>query len=120
MSHAAISLGGNLGSVAENFRMAIDRLSSAGIEIQQKSAIFRTAAVGESTGDYHNAAAILQTSLSPDHLLQTLNETESTLGRVRNGNWSARTLDLDILWYDDVVCETPRLTLPHPACWYRR
>ncbi len=65
-----------------------------------------------------NAAGVLQTSLSPEALLDVLLQVEKQFGRIRSDNCSGyqdRTLDLDLLLYDDMVMRSAKLTLPHPA-----
>ena len=67
-----------------------------------------------------NAAALLETSLPPAELLARLQRIELHLGRTRETRWAARTLDLDLLLYDNLVLNTPYLTLPHPRMAFRR
>jgi deoxyadenosine/deoxycytidine kinase len=67
-----------------------------------------------------NGAVKLSTSTPPQELLAGLEKIEADLGRHRGVHWAARTLDLDLLLYDDLVCESPRLTLPHPRMSFRR
>ncbi|MGB5062350.1 MAG: 2-amino-4-hydroxy-6-hydroxymethyldihydropteridine diphosphokinase, partial [Candidatus Competibacter sp.] len=64
--------------------------------------------------DYLNAAAALDTMLAPDELLAALQTIETAQGRTRTVRWGPRTLDLDLLLYDQLVLDEPRLTLPHP------
>src|SRR5690606_34005858 len=71
---------------------------------------------GASQSSYANAVCVVETLLSPHELLQHLQKIENHFGRVRSGHrWSARTLDLDVLLYDDRVLATPELTIPHYA-----
>jgi len=65
--------------------------------------------------DYVNAVALLETDLAPLVLLDALQAIEARHGRVRERRWGPRTLDLDLLLYDEKVMATPRLTLPHPG-----
>lgn len=65
--------------------------------------------------DYCNAVALLATALKPDDLLQRLQALEQAQGRERHLRWSSRTLDLDLLLYDDAVINDERLTVPHYA-----
>jgi 2-amino-4-hydroxy-6-hydroxymethyldihydropteridine diphosphokinase len=69
---------------------------------------------------YLNAAATLETTLSPQQLLAQLQRIENELGRVRNERWGPRTIDLDLLLYDQLELETPELMLPHPRMSFRR
>src|SRR5262249_33520693 len=70
-------------------------------------------------GDYLNAAAALRTGRSPDDLLQLLLQIEASLGRVRSERDGPRTIDLDLLLYDDLTRDDPQLTLPHPRMHQR-
>lgn len=65
-------------------------------------------------GDYLNAVLRVRTVLTPLALLHTLQAIETEFGRVRRERWGARTLDLDLLFYDDLVLVSDELTLPHP------
>ena len=67
-----------------------------------------------------NAAAVLETTLDPFGLLHVLQEIEERFGRVRTVRWGERTLDLDLLLFDDRIVDTPELTIPHPRLAERR
>lgn len=69
----------------------------------------------ESQPDYINAVAKLETQLSPHNLLNELQQIENNQGRVREKRWGSRTLDLDILLYDDLQINEQHLTIPHPG-----
>jgi 2-amino-4-hydroxy-6-hydroxymethyldihydropteridine diphosphokinase len=71
-------------------------------------------------GPYLNGAARVETSLDPQALLRTLAGIETSLGRQRTERWGSRTIDLDLLLYDRLVCRTPLLTIPHPRMAWRR
>lgn len=122
MSRCWIALGGNQGSVSETFRRAAELLrQTPGITVTQLSQLYTTAPVGaDAGGEFLNAAAELQSTLSPFELLARLHEVESQLGRARTVHWGPRTLDLDLLLYADQQVSTPTLTVPHPHLWYRR
>ena len=76
---------------------------------------YKTQAIGPGNQpDYINAVACLNTQLSPLDLLDCLQQIEQQQGRVRTIRWGARTLDLDILLYDQQVIDSERLTIPHP------
>jgi 2-amino-4-hydroxy-6-hydroxymethyldihydropteridine diphosphokinase len=70
--------------------------------------------VGPPQPNYINGCALLETTLTPGELLGRLLAIEQKFGRVRQQIWGPRTLDLDLIFYDQVICETPDLTLPHP------
>lgn len=123
MANVLISLGSNVGCREENLQRGVDLLhGTPGIQVEGVSGWLATRAVGGPTGqpDFLNGAALLRTSLSPEALLARLQEIEAQLGRVRTERWGPRTLDLDILLYDDLVIETDRLRIPHPAMTWRR
>jgi 2-amino-4-hydroxy-6-hydroxymethyldihydropteridine diphosphokinase len=117
-----VALGGNLGPVRETLDRAVAALRSMPeFEVGRISSFFRTPAVGEHAGgDFLNAACEIVTELDPLTLLNSLQILETRLGRTRERHWGPRTLDLDLLLYGSDVISTPRLTVPHPACWYRR
>jgi 2-amino-4-hydroxy-6-hydroxymethyldihydropteridine diphosphokinase len=117
MPTAYIGIGSNLGDRARNLDAALGRLrGQAGIQEVAVSGLYETPAVGGPAGQgpYLNAAARLQTTLEPPELLAVLQRIEGELGRVRRERWAARTIDLDLLLYDDRVVATESLTVPHP------
>jgi len=69
---------------------------------------------------YINAAGIIQTTLPPMELLETLQKIETDFGRIRTERWGARTLDIDILLYENRIVELPTLTIPHIEMLHRQ
>lgn len=122
MFQCAISLGGNVGDVPSTFAEAVRLLEATGHVAGLKiSRVYRTVPMGIAAGDpFQNAAAVFETALVPLDLLDLLQDIEHRCGRVRTMHWGPRTLDLDLLLYGDEVIDSPRLTIPHPAMWYRR
>lgn len=122
MSACWIALGGNLGSVEQTFEQALAQLDQTpGLSLVCRSQNYTTAPVGTNSGDqFLNAAAEFETSRSPLELLGILQSVETQLGRIRTLRWGPRTLDLDLLLYDQEVLTSPTLTVPHPHLWYRR
>lgn len=116
MACAYIGLGSNLGEPAEQLRQAFEALSLVdGIEDIQSSPWYQSPAVGPGEQpDYVNAVAKIRTPLPPAMLLAAMQAIENQQGRVRNIRWGARTLDLDVLLYDDLIMHTDVLTIPHP------
>lgn len=111
----AIALGSNLGDSLTILKSAIETLNnSPEIEVKSHSSWYQTAPVGPPQPDYINACAILEVTLEPQQLLAKLLEIEIKFNRIRQEKWGPRTLDLDLLLYDNLVLETPTLTLPHP------
>jgi 2-amino-4-hydroxy-6-hydroxymethyldihydropteridine diphosphokinase len=122
MTRCYLALGGNTGPVEQTFDRALSELGAEPrLALGQSSSLHRTRAVGPRAGDdYLNAVAELDTSLAPLELLDRLMALEDRAGRIRTGRWTPRPLDLDLLFYGSEIIDLPRLTVPHPACWYRR
>lgn len=122
MNTCWIALGGNLGDVAATFDAALSQLQrNAGVHVVRRSRLYDTSPIGRAAGSrFLNAAAELRTTLEPAVLLDRLQGLEEDFGRTRNVHWGPRTIDLDLLLWGEKVIETPRLTVPHPALWYRR
>ncbi len=126
MSTAAIALGANLGDRRRNIESALALLASAPtVRVVKVSTLLENPAVGGPAGapDFLNAAAVLETELSPEALLDRLLEIERGLGRVRGAaekRNDPRPIDLDLLLYEDRVVRTDRLALPHPRMHQRR
>jgi 2-amino-4-hydroxy-6-hydroxymethyldihydropteridine diphosphokinase len=120
-SLAALSLGGNLGDVRTTFERALDALlASPRITLVARSSLYRTAPWGPvPQPPFLNMAVLVSTSLSPHALLDMCLAIEIEEGRVRVERYGPRTLDIDILSYDDLVHTDERLTLPHPRLMER-
>lgn len=123
-SPAWIALGANLGNRDAALRAALAQLQSPDVRVIRVSSFFETDPVGGSPGQprYLNAAAELATSLTPEALMQRLLDVERAGKRVRDPHErnAPRTLDLDLLFYGDLVLDTPELQLPHPRLHQRR
>jgi 2-amino-4-hydroxy-6-hydroxymethyldihydropteridine diphosphokinase len=122
MAIAYIGLGSNLGDRAENLKNAIKEISSL-----PRVAVFRKSTVTETEPvDYRdqprflNQVIIIETALAPLDLLAALKNTEQELGREKSIPKGPRSIDLDILLYDDMILETEELTIPHPEITNRR
>lgn len=113
---AYIGLGSNLGDRKKNLDDAVRLLSGMrGIEAVKVSSYYETEPVGyEEQGLFLNAAARLETTLTPRELLDVCQDIEIRLGRVRTVRWGPRTIDLDILLFGDATIDTPELEIPHP------
>lgn len=115
MSFAYIALGSNLGDKEKNLRRALLLLTQQGVEVVRVSSFLSTEPYGVTDQpQFLNAVACVRTSLAPLALLAVLLATELAMGRVRLRHWGERNIDLDLLLYEDVVLDTPRLRLPHP------
>lgn len=114
MATAYIALGSNLGDRLASLRAAVAGLADVGTVVAVSS-VYETDPVGVvDQPAFLNAVLRLRTSLPPHELLAVLLAIEAALGRVRPYHHAPRTLDLDLLVYDDLVLDTPTLTLPHP------
>jgi 3-oxoacyl-[acyl-carrier protein] reductase len=117
MTTAYIALGGNLGERSDYLERALAALrQTEGVEVVRVSPVYETRPVGGPAGQgaYLNAVAELRTERAMHDLLNVLLAIEQSLGRVRQERDGPRTIDLDLLLYDDRVHTDARLTLPHP------
>ena len=123
MPSAYVGLGANLGDREATIRRAVELLAEReGIEVLAVSALRETDPVGlEDQPRFMNGAAVLETTLGPRALLETLLEVERVLGRTRDGpRFGPRAIDLDLLLYGDETVEEPGLTVPRPRLHERR
>jgi 2-amino-4-hydroxy-6-hydroxymethyldihydropteridine diphosphokinase len=123
MADVLIGLGGNVGEVRATFRKAIANICGmTQAALLARSSDYATPPWGdERQARFVNACIEIETSLDPHALLFTLHKIESKFGRDRSHEtrWGPRTLDLDLLAYDDVSMQKPELTLPHPRLFER-
>lgn len=116
MAMVFIALGANLGDPSAQANDAIAEIATlTSTQVLQTSPFYRSKPLGpQDQPDYLNAVLQIETQLSPLELLLSLQKIEKNLGRVRKSNrWGPRTLDLDILLYDNVILATDILTIPH-------
>ncbi|MBF0122014.1 MAG: 2-amino-4-hydroxy-6-hydroxymethyldihydropteridine diphosphokinase [Candidatus Omnitrophica bacterium] len=110
-----LGLGSNLGDREKNIRDAVELLNNSGVKILKLSKIIETNPVGGPPQDlFLNAAVKAETALLPQELLKTCLKVEADLGRMRTVLNGPRTIDIDILLYDDCTINTPELVIPHP------
>lgn len=125
MAKAIIITGGNLGDVKDTLRRAQQAINKELGIILRCSHNYESKAWGfTSAENFYNQAIILDTDYSPEELLDKVLEIEERLGRNREEEarvkaqtgemYAGRAIDIDILFYDDLVIDTPRLTIPHP------
>ena len=123
MAEAFLALGGNLGDVRETFERAIALLcSDSAVTLTARSSDYRTPPWGVTDQPaFLNAVIGVATTLGPDALLHRALACERALGRdrARERHWGPRTIDIDILAYDDLDLHDPDLTLPHPHLFER-
>ncbi len=112
---AYLALGSNLGDRLETLRRAARVLDARpGIEVIRSSRVYETEPVGPPQPAYLNAVLEVRTDLEPRALLEACLAVEAELGRVRAERWGPRSLDVDVLTYDDLQVDEPDLTIPHP------
>lgn len=123
MASALIALGGNVGDVRATFKKAIANIRGmTQAALLARSSDYSTPPWGdERQANFINACIEIETSLDPHALLFTLQKVEAKFGRerARERRFGPRTLDLDLLAYDDVILQKPELTLPHPRLFER-
>jgi len=115
--NAYIGLGSNLGRRKKNITAALGALETTReIEIVKVSSLYETEPLGgpDDQPKFINAVAHVRTTLSPERLLAVCFHIEDSLGRKRAIRWGRRTIDLDLLIYEQEIRATPDLTLPHP------
>lgn len=116
VANVLIGLGANLGDRLATLEAALEQIrETTGIELHRSSPWLETEPAGGPPNQtpFLNGAAWLKTQLAPAALLARLHEIEQSLGRERGEEWGPRTLDLDLLLYDDLVLNTPELQIPH-------
>lgn len=115
-SHVYIGIGSNLDNPVKQTLSAVRHLQQTPhINVEQTSPWYQSQAIGpKGQPDYINGVCHITTTLSPLELLDALQEIEKAHHRERHVKWGPRTLDLDILLFDDIRVQTERLTIPHP------
>ena len=117
---AYLSLGSNLGDRAANLATAVEHLRALG-RVSRISSWYETEPVEVTEQPWFlNGVVELQTELTPVVLLSNLLQIERAMGRVRNQPKGPRSIDIDLLLYDDETVNTPELTVPHAAMHERR
>ena len=114
---AVLALGSNLGDREGFLRLAVQELGPV-----RRSQVWETDPIGgpERQGPYLNMVVVVRTDLDPFALLRRCQRVERLAGRVRDVRWGPRTLDVDLLFYDDMVLSSDDLTVPHPRYAERR
>lgn len=121
MNKAYLSLGSNEGQRERWLQQAQEHIAINCGTITATSPIYETAAWGiTNQPDFLNMVLGIETYLSPNELLQSILNIETSLGRVRTVKWGPRTIDIDILFYNNEVINQPGLTIPHPFLQERR
>ena len=117
-----LSLGSNQGNKLENLQQAVDLIAEKIGIISKISSIYKTAAWGFESNDFYNICLQVSTGLNPENLLKTITEIELLLGRKRTSEkeYKARTIDIDILFFDNEIIFSKELIVPHKEMLNRR
>lgn len=122
MKQVVLLLGGNIGNRLDFIHRAQQKIEQRAGKIIRSSAVYESAPWGFSAeNSFYNQVVIVETSLSPFDILEDILTIEKELGRTRSGkSYSSRTMDIDILFYEQEIIETPELVIPHPQLHKRR
>lgn len=121
MNNAFLLTGGNIGDRVTNLAKAAGLIEAEVGKIIKRSLLYETAAWGTiNQQDFLNQVLQVETGLSANKLLQTILAIEQKLGRVRNEKMGPRTIDIDILFYNDIITSSADLVIPHPHLPVRR
>lgn len=122
MNRACLILGSNKGDTLKNLNEAKTLIETYAGNIALTSSVYQTSAWGNTDQpDFLNQAVCINTVLSPEKLLEVLLNIEQQLGRIRSEQkWEERTMDIDILFYNDEIIDQPNLKVPHPYMQERK
>lgn len=122
MKEVGIGMGSNLGNRLEILQQAVSFIKELSGEDFRISSVYDSEAWGyDSLNSYYNMVLVFRTYLSADDLLESLLEIEQRLGRIRiDKSYSDRSIDLDLLFYGDLIRNEEHLILPHPRMVFRR
>jgi len=125
MATVFLLLGSNLGDKLQHLKKVLKKIEMSAIDIVAKSAIYSSMSWGyTSENDFFNAVVQLKTELHPDELLILIQNIEQELGRERMNSkverYSDRIIDIDILYYDDLIFKSTALEIPHPRLHERK
>lgn len=115
MSTIFLSLGGNIGDVQKQLELTRVYISQRIGRIEKESKIYKTEAWGNTEQpNFYNQCVEVETGLSPLDVLNTCQQIERDLGRIRKKKWGPRPIDIDVLYYDDEIIDEKDLHVPHP------
>lgn len=121
MNGIYILLGSNMGNRLEYLREAEQQLILSGIQVLDESSIYETEPWGKTDQDWFlNVVLQIDTSKTAKELLDILLQTEKSLGRIRKEKWGERSIDIDLLYFNDEILESELLTIPHSGIEDRR
>jgi 2-amino-4-hydroxy-6-hydroxymethyldihydropteridine diphosphokinase len=123
MTHQVyLGIGSNLGSPRDNCETAIYNINALPeCVLKASSSFYKTEPYGNKDQNWFvNTTILIETSIEPSKLLKLLLAIEEKMGRTRKEKWGARIIDIDILFYDDLIIDQPNLRIPHPEQIHRR
>jgi 2-amino-4-hydroxy-6-hydroxymethyldihydropteridine diphosphokinase len=121
MKKTYLLLGTNLGDRKRNLEQAIELLEVKGLKIKGRSSIYETAAWGfVDQPSFYNQALEAMTDYSPKELLLIVKSVENEMGRIKKEKWQERLIDIDILFYNDMIVNDEHLVIPHPEMQNRK
>jgi 2-amino-4-hydroxy-6-hydroxymethyldihydropteridine diphosphokinase len=121
MNRTYLLIGGNVGNRLENMKKAAELIGQKAGEIGKRSAMYETEAWGKNDQPaFLNQVLRVQTELEPQALLAAILDIEQAMGRKREEKYGPRTIDIDILLYNDLVLDSDQLSIPHPQLHLRK
>ncbi len=116
MYQVFLGIGGNLGNKHDNFDKVYTFIKNELGVIIKSSSVYETPPWGfDAKENFWNQVLVIETKISPEELLKKITEMENRFGRERGtGGYTSRKMDIDILYFDELVLETKKLTIPHP------
>lgn len=121
MENVYLLIGGNLGNRESNMQKALNLISVSIGNVIKKSSIYQTAAWGNTNQpNFLNQVLVCETALNPQQVLTQIHIIETIFKRIKLEKWGSRTMDVDILFYNDCIIDTPNLKIPHPLLTERR
>ncbi|WP_434304025.1 2-amino-4-hydroxy-6-hydroxymethyldihydropteridine diphosphokinase [Clostridium botulinum] len=114
MHTAYVAFGSNIGEKESYIKRALEKIEKRGMKIIKVSPIYETEPYGVLDQDsFLNGVVKIETNLTPEDLIEELLNIEKQLDRVRERRWGPRTIDLDIIFYDDLIINEKDLVIPH-------
>ncbi|MGO5074929.1 2-amino-4-hydroxy-6-hydroxymethyldihydropteridine diphosphokinase [Clostridium sporogenes] len=114
MHTAYVAFGSNMGEKENYIKRALEKIEQKGIKIIKVSPIYETEPYGVLDQDsFLNGVVKIESNLTPENLIEVLLDIEKQLDRVRERRWGPRTIDLDIIFYDDFIINEENLIIPH-------
>ena len=121
MSKVYLSIGSNKGNRSVLINKAIDKIEKKIGTIISRSSIYQSKSWGFDSNDFYNLSLLIDTDIEPKSLLINLKKIEKSMGREDiDGSYSDRFIDIDILFYDNIIIDSEDLKIPHPKIEIRK